>query len=285
MTPKPLGIPERDLKGLMSLIQSECGIVVAANKYPMIETRLRRRVRALGLVSLADYCEYLRSAEGKLLESPHLVDAVTTHKTDFFREPTHFDFLVGSAVPELAREYGSGTARPLLAWSSACSTGEEPYTLAMALSQYSAADERRRFRFSIQATDVSTGVLETARAAIYPETAVAPIPESLRRLYLLRSKERGRALVRIHPEIRAAVSFRQLNLMDSDYGFREPLDAVFCRNVMIYFDRPTQERILRKIVATLRPGGYLFMGHAESLAGFELPLRQVVPTVHRRCHV
>jgi len=282
MTPTLAGVSERDVQGLLSLIQAECGIVLARAKYPMIESRLRKRTRALGMESLAEYCRYVVSPAGREAEAPYLVDAITTHKTDFFREPAHFDFLIARAVPELAEKYGSGVRRPLTVWSSACSTGEEPYTLAMVLSEYAAADERGLFRFSIAATDVSRGVIETARAAIYPEAATAAIPEVLRRRYLLRSRDRERGLVRVAPAIRAAVEFRALNLMESGYGFDEPLDIVFCRNVMIYFDRAAQERVLRKIVACLRPGGFLFMGHAESLAGFDLPLTQVVPTVHRR---
>jgi len=284
LTPPPAGLSQKDFQGLTSLIRSQCGLVLSPHKYRMIETRLRKRLSTLGMDSLSEYCAYLGSAEGRRLESPHLVDAVTTHKTDFFRESGHFDFLTGQAVPELLRKYRSGIARPFLAWSAACSTGEEPYTLAMVLSQYGELDPKRTFRFAIEATDVSQGVLETAQRAVYPATLAAPIPEPLRRRYLLRSKERKRALVRIAPDIRAAVRFRQMNLMDSVYGFTEPFDVVFCRNVMIYFDRPTQETILRKIVSTLRLGGFLFMGHAESLAGFDLSLEQVAPTVHRRRH-
>jgi chemotaxis protein methyltransferase CheR len=277
------GLSGRDFRRLAELIESECGIVFSPAKRTMIETRLGRRVRALGLGSLAAYCAYLATAEGLRAERVHLVDAVTTHETSFFREAAHFEYLARRAVPELARQYGSGNARPFLAWSAACSTGEEPYSMAMTLSQYAAAGPGARFRFSIEATDVSTGVLEKAREAVYPGADAAALG-ALRKRYLLRSREPGRDLVRVAPEIRALVRFRPLNLMDSDYGFREPLDVVFCRNVMIYFQRPAQQRVLRRIVSTLRKGGYLFMGHAESLAGFDLPLEQVAPTVHRRRH-
>jgi chemotaxis protein methyltransferase CheR len=138
------------------------------------------------------------------------------------------------------------------------------------------------YEFRIHATDVSTAVLETARRAIYPKSAMVPVAEELRRKYVLRSSDPARQVVRMAPAIRAVVEFRQLNLMDSDYGFHEPLDIVFCRNVIIYFDRETQQQVLLRIARTLRPGGYLFMGHSESLNGLELPIRQVAPTVYRR---
>jgi chemotaxis protein methyltransferase CheR len=215
-------------------------------------------------------------------EWPHLVDAITTHKTDFFREPVHFEYLTEQAAPELAESHGSGFHRPLLVWSSACSTGEEPYTIAMVLSEFRESLGDRGYRFRIHATDVSSGVLQTARRAVYSEAAVAPVPQELRRKYLMRSSDRPQRVVRMTPEIRALVEFRELNLMDPDYGFAEGLDVVFCRNVMIYFGRETQQRILFQIARTLRLGGYLLMGHSESLNGLDLPLAQVAPTVYRR---
>jgi chemotaxis protein methyltransferase CheR len=275
------GIAERDYHELCALIQAECGIVFNAAKRTMVESRLQRRARALGLGSLTDYCGYLRNREGRERETPYLVDAVTTHKTDFYREPAHFECLAGHVLPELTAA-GAGTRRPLEAWSAACSTGEEPYTIAMALSEY-ARREGFSLRCRVTGSDISLPVLETARAAVYSEAAVAPLPGEFRR-YLLRHRDRSRGLVRIAPEIRAMVGFRQVNLMESEYGFGEPLDLVFCRNVMIYFTRPTQAAVLERISATLRTGGYLLLGHSESLCGLDLPLKQVSATVYRRTH-
>jgi chemotaxis protein methyltransferase CheR len=275
-------ISELDYRKLSDLIRCECGIVFTHAKRTMVETRLRKRARAAGISSLSAYCEYLHTAQGRRSESPHLIDALTTHKTDFFREPAHFDYLVSRIIPDLTAAHEAGIRRPLLVWSSACSTGEEPYTLAMVLSDYSGSLKPRSYRFRIEATDISKAVVETAMRAVYPETVVRPVPESLRRRYLLRSKDASPPLVRLTAEIRSLIQFRQLNLMDPDYGFAEPLDVVFCRNVMIYFDRPVQQRVLAKITATLRQGGYLVMGHSESLNGLDLPLAQVAPTVYRR---
>lgn len=270
---------DREYRAVCTLIESECGIVFAAGKRTMVEGRLRRRARVLGIESLSTYCQYLLSPEGTLNERPYLVDAVTTHKTDFFREPAHFDYLKAYAVPELIRTTGAGHRRPLLVWSSACSTGEEPYTIAMVLSEQSES-----LQFRVLGSDISLAVLETARVAVYPEEVARPLPREFHR-YLLRSRDRSRSTVRIAPEIRTAVQFQQVNLMDTSYGFEQPFDIVFCRNVMIYFDRSTQAQVLTRIANVLRPGGYLFMGHSESLCGLDLPLSQVAATVYRRSHV
>jgi chemotaxis protein methyltransferase CheR len=275
-------ISDRDFRTLTALLGAECGIAVTPAKRTMLETRLRRRARVLGMRSLAAYCAHVQTKEGRRNEWGNLVDAVTTHKTDFFREPSHFDYLITHALPELARIDGAGTGRPMQVWSAACSTGEEPYTFAMVLGSYAEQLAPQAFRFRIWASDVSAAVIDIAARAVYPEAAIAPAPHSLRRRYVLRSRDRGRGLIRMAPEIRGAVDFRQLNLMAEDYGFAEPLDIVMCRNVMIYFDRATQERVARRITRTLHCGGYLFIGHSESLNGMDLPLEPVAPAVYRR---
>jgi len=277
-------LTERDYQRLSEWVQAECGVQLQSTKQTMIKARLGRRVRALGLSSLAEYFEYLRTEQGRTIEIQNLIDAVTTHKTDFFREPAHFEYLTARIVPELSRRLGAGVNRPLAVWSAASSTGEEPYTLAMVLSDYAARVAPTAFRYKIEATDISRPVLETAVMAVYPESAILPVPAAMRRRYLLRSRDPQKPRVRIVPELRAAVKFRQLNLMESDYGFTERLDVVFCRNVMIYFDRKTQEEILGRILKNLVPGGYLVMGHSESLTGLELAVEQVSPTVYRSQH-
>ena len=275
------GISDRDYFELCTLIRAECGIAFGEGKRLMVESRLRRRARTLGIGSLAAYCGLLRGDGGRGSELPHLIDAVTTHKTDFFREPAHFSFLTARAVPDLARTTGAGTRRPLRLWSSACSTGQEPYTLAMALAEYARGEGNDGFRFQITGSDISTAVLETAAAAVYGQELIRPLPADFQR-YLLRSRDRSRKLVRIAPELRSLVKFQQVNLMDSKYPFGDPFDVVFCRNVMIYFDRATQASVLQRVSTTLRAGGYLFMGHSESLCGLDLPLEQVAATVYRR---
>ncbi|MBE0616560.1 MAG: protein-glutamate O-methyltransferase [Proteobacteria bacterium] len=267
-----------DFARLGEWIQRGCGIRMPASKRITVETRLRKRLRALGLADFRGYCEYVFSAAGEG-ERTHLVDAITTNKTDFFREPQHFEYLVRAALPALVGARGAGVRRPLAVWSAGCSSGEEPYTLAMVLNEV--AEGMPGFRFLLLATDLSTAVLRRAAQATYDEERIAPIPLPLRKKYLLRSMDRSRGLVRVAPEVREHVRFRQLNFMDDDFRLREPMDVIFCRNVMIYFDRPTQAAVLNRFCRHLEPGGYVFLGHSETINGLAVPLRQVAPTIYR----
>jgi chemotaxis protein methyltransferase CheR len=246
----------------------------------MLEVRLRKRVRTLNLGSIAEYAAYVLSPAGRQHEMRQFIDVVTTNKTDFFRESRHFDFLVTTALPTLAAQSGAGFERPLLGWSAGCSTGEEPYTLAIVLSEYAARCPG--FRFRLLATDISTRVLDQARRAVYGEEAVEKIPAELKRKYLLRSRDPAVQICRIVSGLRAAIEFRHLNFMDRDFRITEPADFIFCRNVLIYFERETQAALLRRFSERLSPGGYLFVGHSETLHGMDVPLVPAGPTVHRR---
>ncbi|MFZ0271708.1 MAG: protein-glutamate O-methyltransferase CheR [Acidobacteriaceae bacterium] len=269
----------RDFSKLCDFVYSEAGIRLGPEKKTMLEGRLKRRLRELNIDSYKGYCEYLFGDEGQRREITSFIDVVTTNKTDFFREPKHFDYLTQRALPELtARAAG----QPLLVWSAGCSSGEEPYTLAMLLSEF--GETRPGFRFHVLATDISTKVLAKAELGIYSGDDVEPVPLPLRRKYLMRSRERDAGQVRIVPELRKLVEFRRLNFMDSDYGVAEKVDAVFCRNVIIYFDRPTQEKILGRLSSYLKPGGYLFVGHSETLHDMDLPLEALGPALYRRLH-
>ena len=268
-----------DFDRLRGLIQAECGIHLGREKKTMLEIRLKRRLRNLSFPSLAAYCEYVFSREGRTRELVHMIDVVTTNKTDFFREPDHFDYLVARALPDL--ESRKGANRRFLVWSAGCSTGEEPYTLAMVLSEY--ARGHAGFGFSVLATDISTEVLEKAGRGIFRSDAVRPVPAQLRRRYLMRSRDPSVELVRAVPELRAKIAFRRLNFLDQDYRMSESPEIIFCRNVIIYFDRPTQVRLLERLTRQLAPGGYFFAGHSESLQNMGLPLATVGPAVYRKC--
>jgi chemotaxis protein methyltransferase CheR len=265
---------------LSEYIRTACGIKLPPAKKTMLEGRLRKRLHALGIESFDRYCEHLFSSHGSESEYIHMIDVVTTNKTDFFREPDHFDYLSETVLPELVSAHGPGVRNRLIVWSAGCSTGEEPYTLAMVLSEF--AEQCPGFRFSILATDISTAVLEKAKSGIYEHEKVAPIPMMFRKKYLLKSKDRDKGLVRIAPELRAAVRFERLNFMEEDYEIAESIGVVFCRNVIIYFDRLTQEQFLKRISQYLMPGGYLFVGHSESLHSMDLPLVQTATTVYRK---
>ncbi|PKU24999.1 CheR family methyltransferase [Telmatospirillum siberiense] len=270
-----------DFRRLASFIENYSGIKMSSNKRTMVEGRLRKRARALGLESLSEYCRTLFEDGGMVGEAINLIDAVTTNKTDFFREIPHFQFLADHVLPQLAGgDIRIGIDVPLKVWSAACSTGAEPYSLAMMLEEF--GRQIRGFRFSVLATDICTEVLAIAREAIYPETMIAPIPDALRRSCLRRSRDKDRSLVRISPALRGKVSFGRLNLMDDSYPVDKDMDVIFCRNILIYFDRPTQEAVVRRLVGHLKPGGYLFVGHTESMAGFTLPLRPVASSVFQK---
>ncbi len=260
-------------------IHEECGIKMPQSKKVMLQARLQKRLRALGINSFDEYCDLVLSPQGAKDELFHMIDLVSTNKTDFFREPSHFDYLVKSALPELTNDF-PGNGRMLKIWSAGCSSGEEPYTLAMVLSKF--ADNNRGFHFSIFATDISVRILERAKAAIYTAEKVEPVPADLKHKYLLKSKDRDAKIVRVVPELRSLVKFQRLNFMDDDFGFRQPFDIIFCRNVIIYFDLQTQATLLNKFYQHLRPGGYLFMGHSETLHSIDVPFVQVAPTIHRK---
>jgi len=252
----------------------ELGIKMPDAKLPMVQSRLLRRTRELGFDSVERYAEYFFNSPDASEEQIHFVNAITTNKTDFFREPSHFQYLSSVVLPD----FEGGRAYRI--WSAGCSSGEEPYTLAMVLSEFAAST--RGFDFSIFATDISTRVLDRARTAIYDESLIAPVPPQLRGRYLLRSRDAGRQLVRIVPELRRRVSFERLNFMESEYSTGGLLEAIFFRNVMIYFDRKTQEQVINRMCRNLRLSGYLFVGHSESLAGLDVPVNPVGPAIYRK---
>ncbi len=273
-------LKEPDFRRLAQFIEGYCGIRMPPAKKTLVEGRLRRRVRALGLADINQYCRYLFDQDGLHFETVHLIDAVTTNKTEFFREAEHFDLLTDLALPDmLAGHERVGLDRPLKVWSAACSTGAEPYTLAIVLQEFSQA--LRGFRFSILGTDICTNVLAQAKLAIYPEDMILPVPPAYRQRYFLRSRDPAAAKVRVTPTIRQMVHFGRLNLMESSYPV-DQMDVIFCRNILIYFEKQTQEEVLQRLCERLRPGGYLFVGHTETLTGMSLPLKQAATSVFVR---
>jgi chemotaxis protein methyltransferase CheR len=210
-----------------------------------------------------------------------MINAVTTNKTDFFREPGHFTFLTKTVLPEFADGRAPNNGQRFTVWSAGCSSGEEPYTLAIVLSEF--AEMHPILPFSITATDISTRVLDMARLGIYDEDQTAVIPAVIKQKYFMRSKDREKGLIRVALPVRALVQFLRLNLMDDSYPFREgSVNAIFCRNVMIYFDRETQRALLGRFCRYLQMGGYLFLGHSETIYGFELPLVRIASTIYRK---
>jgi chemotaxis protein methyltransferase CheR len=269
-----------DFQRLGAFIHRIAGIKMPPVKRSMVEGRLRRRVAALGAASFAAYCDEVFAQGEDSDELVNLIDAVTTNKTDFFREPQHFEILAAEVLPRL-----DTARRPVKVWSAACSTGAEPYTLAMVLSEFMA---RQRGNFlpmqapAILATDLCTTVLETAQRGIYPEAMVAPVPPELRRRYLSRGRARQAGMVRIVPALRAMVRFGRMNLMLPNYPVDADFDIIFCRNVLIYFDRATQIAVLRRLCDRLAVGGVLAVGHAEAVHNLDLPLQAIGHSIFRK---
>ncbi|MDX2201577.1 MAG: CheR family methyltransferase [Hyphomicrobiaceae bacterium] len=265
-------LSKRNFDRLARIIQEYSGIRMPQTKTTMLEGRLRRRVRATGHASLDSYCRYLFDEGGIDHEFLHLIDVVTTNKTDFFREPAHFAYLRETILPKLAAR---GT-RGVRAWSAACSIGAEPYTLAMVLEEFS---EQTAIDYKILATDLSTDVLATALKGIYNAEMIEPVPRPYASRYVLSALNPGARKVRIHPKLRSRVAFARLNLMSDNYPVGDPMDLIFCRNVLIYFDKPTQQQVLRRLCDCLVPGGHLFVGHSETVSNFDLPVEQVAGTI------
>jgi chemotaxis protein methyltransferase CheR len=274
-------LSDRDFEQLGRIIEGHCGIRMPPCKRTMVEGRLRRRVKALNLASVHEYCRFVLDQGALEAELVNLIDAVTTNKTDFFREPVHFRFLCETGFTALMQlPHGPGRDRPMRLWSAACATGAEPYTLAMVLHEF--ARTHRGFRFEIFATDISTDVLARAKLAVYPEEMARDIPPELARRYLVRSCNRDRPTLRLIPAVRQSVRFGHLNLMDREYGIPTDMDVIFCRNILIYFDKDTQRTVLEKLCQHLRPGGYLIVGHSETIAGLSLPINQIATSIFTR---
>lgn len=281
MNPRlPATLSDREFQRFSAFIYDHAGIKMPPAKKTMLEARLQKRLKANAIHSFEEYSNFVFSLEGRATELIHLIDVVTTNKTDFFREPGHFDFMVKTAIPNILKTRDDLRREPLRIWSAGCSTGEEPYTLAMVLSEF--AGGRPDFRAAITASDICTQVLQTAKTGIYPEERTDPIPLNLKKKYLTRSRERSKALVRISPQLRSLVTFKRINFMDDDLGIAEKMDIIFCRNVVIYFDKPTQQTLMRKFHKQLKPGGYLFIGHSETLSGLDVDFKAVASTVYQK---
>jgi chemotaxis protein methyltransferase CheR len=272
-------LTESEFERLSKFIFSEYGIKLPQHKKLMLQGRLRARLRACNYDNFRAYIDFLFSNEGQQIELIHMIDVVTTNKTDFFREPDHFDFLFKTVLEDFFRKHRASL--PFKIWSAGCSTGEEPYTIAIILNEFKALHPG--FNFSIHATDISTRALENARLAVYPENKVDVIPLSLKKNYLLKSKNKEKKEVRIVASLRNSVTFERQNLMHLDTYDKSDFEAIFCRNTLIYFDRPTQMKVVTGLVNKLNSGGYLFIGHSESLLNEHwLPIERIAPTIYRK---
>lgn len=271
-------LSDSDFAKLSKFIQGQYGIKMPPEKRVMLQSRLQKRLRVLGMTSYSDYVNYVfggKDAE----EVIHMIDVVSTNKTDFFREPVHFDFLKSNILPEYTALQGSASGA-FNVWSAGSSSGEEAYTISIVLNEYKL--QNPGFDYKIFGTDISTRMLKKALDAIYPASEVDVISLDLKRKYLLKSKSKDENLVRIVPQLRQKVSFGRLNFMDDNYNVNQMFDLIFCRNVLIYFDRDNQEKVINKLCRNLKPGGYFLLGHSESITGINVPLKHIQPTIFRK---
>jgi chemotaxis protein methyltransferase CheR len=261
---------------LSTYVTREYGIKLPQAKKSMLESRLNKKVKTLGLNSYKEFLDFIFSDEGKVCELHNVIDLITTNKTDFFREAAHFSFLTNEFLPQYRATHGRAN---LKIWSAGCSTGEEPYTLIMAMEEFK--KKSLDTTYSILATDVSTRVIQMAYQAVYDIEKIAPVPLDLKQTYFMRSKTNPK-LVRVKPEFRKKLQFKRINFMDNNFGLNKAdFDIIFCRNVLIYFDKLTQERVINKFCSHLKPGGLLFLGHSESIIGMKVAVKQIRPTVYQ----
>jgi len=262
---------------LSSFIFEEYGIKMPLQKKLLLQGRLRSRLKARNISNFSDYIDFLFSDHGKQIELVNMIDVVTTNKTDFFREPDHFEFIFETFLPEKFQQLKSGEVFKV--WSAGCSTGEEPYTLGIIMSEFKALHPG--FDYHIYATDISSRVLEYAGQAVYPENKVAVIPLSLKQHYLLKSKDQTKKEVRIVSALRSKITFERHNLMEIGKFLHNDFDLIFCRNTLIYFDRITQLAVIGNLCNKLKAGGCLIIGHSESILNENiLPLQRIKPTIY-----
>lgn len=258
-----------------ALVTQVTGIQMPENKQSMIEGRMRRRFAALGLPSMDAYLDHLFDGKGLDAEMPHIVDLMSTNKTDFFREPAHFKWLMHKIMPE------HPTQQPMRIWSAASSSGQEAYTIAMLMSEY--ALQNPGFKYGILGTDISQGIVEEARAGVYSEDQLLDIPDALLdRYFVMGHNSKGLRCGRVQKTLRDRVKFEQINLIHGDYPVDKELDVVFLRNVLIYFDTPTQTRVIKEITDHVKVGGHLFVGHSESMVVTDSRLKQVSFAVFKK---
>jgi chemotaxis protein methyltransferase CheR len=238
--------------------------------------RLQKRLRELQIPDFKSYVDYVFSKGGEN-EIIHMMDVVSTNKTDFYREPVHFEFLEKELLPLLIQNKTRSVTK---VWSAGCSSGEEPYTLAIVLQEFK--EKNPGFDYHILATDISTQVLQQGANAVYKEDKIAIVPNHLKKKYFLRSKNRELSQVRVIKNLRDKVSFQRLNFMDTTYHINDSFDIIFCRNALIYFERPNQENVINKLAGKLKPDGFFFLGHSESITNMDVPLKSVKPTIFRK---
>jgi len=264
---------------LGKMITDRYGIKMPIDKKIMFQARLQRRLRELEIFSFEEYALKLVSDDGESSEFSLLADFISTNKTDFFREKDHFDYLAEHILPEFLKNAPPNKQPEINVWSAGCSSGQEAYSIAITMEEF-IRSKGVRFNYSVIATDISGRMLKAVREAIYPMDQINEISIELKHRYFLKSKSMKEPKIRVIKEVRNNVKLAYLNLMDDLYSFNTPFDVVFLRNTLIYFSSEVQKKVLTKVLDNLKVGGYLFIGHSESLINMDLPLQSIAPSVY-----
>lgn len=271
-------LTRREYELFRELVYAQSGINLGDQKMQLVRARLGKRLRAGDFKSYREYYEFVK-ADRTGRELAELIDAISTNTTHLFRENQHFEFL-GQAVERWVKASGSKRRIILRIWSAGCSSGEEPYSLAMTMDN--AARQHPTLQYKILATDISARMLERARTGIFPIGRLANVPPEFKRRYLQRVKQGGATVMQVQPELGRQIKFARFNLIGERFPFRNGFDVIFCRNVMIYFDRPTQEALVAKFCGVMKRGGHLLVGHSESLNNIAHPFVYVMPTIYKK---
>lgn len=277
LTQAELQLTDHEFEQIRQLVYLKVGINLSAEKRTLVRSRLGKLLRKKGFGSFTAFLNAVEAdRSGGLLTE--LINAISTNTTNLFREPVHFQFL-RQQIDTWRRDAAWCAARrnELRVWSSACSSGEEPHSIAMLLAD---ALRGTRLKFRILATDISTEVLARAQRAEYPVDKLSDLPSGYGQRYFSKPRE-GDTTVSLAPALQGCVTYAQFNLMNQRYPFKHGFDVIFCRNVMIYFDKPTQEAVVNKMASHVRPGGFLLIGHSESLSSLKHPYQYVAPTIYR----
>lgn len=272
-----LKLSDKDYEFIRELIYNETRINLGHGKRELVSARIGKRLRATGCPSYSEYCEALRRNPGNS-EFYNLIDAISTNHTFFFREINHFEYLEQTVLPEFSSGK-LGNASKLNIWSCACSTGEEPYSVSITLAEY--FERFPQLDWQINCSDISNRVLKFASDGIYDIEKLKQVKPEWKRKYFQKGEGKMDGYCRVRPELSKKLSFERINLFEPSYPWKNKFQLIFCRNVMIYFDRKTQEELVARLSKHLVPGGYLFIGHAESLAGINHPYNTIKPAVYR----
>ena len=273
-------LTDKEFQLFRGLIHAEVGISLGDHKRELLRSRLSRRLRVHGCSSFQEYHDRLMAGELGADERVRMLNAITTNKTDFYREKPHFDFLAAEVVPTLKAAAAKMGDRRIRIWSAGCSTGEEAYTLAITLRE--SLGNLLTWDVRILASDIDTDVLEQASRGIYPAERVEEVPTDILHRYFRRGMGAHAGLVQVAEELRRLITFRRINLLEEPWPIRTVFDCIFCRNVMIYFDKPTQGRLVERFAGCLKEGGYLFVGHSESLYGISDQYVFLHNTIHQK---